>query len=100
MRTGRAKACRVKGAAGFLRYLTGTLIPDTVEGGQDSMAEDLRAGVAFIRGAHFATIGGKRWTRERYATFIRETLLPDLEESESAYAEDFEEILRYMDECA
>ena len=93
------RKCKVsgRGAAAFVRYLEGTLIPDTEESGRTSTAKDLRALCSFIRCADSATISGHRYTRAAFIDYLRDTLIPDLEDDDSAYADDFREGLRYID---
>lgn len=93
----RKKACsqRVsKDANWYIDYLTEDLIPDTVEsrGADSPTVKDLRAGLAFIKGARSVTVSGHRYTPIEFANYLRETLIPDFEESGSLYAEDFIEI--------
>lgn len=85
--------------ASLIRYLTGTIIPDTVEAGRDATAKDLRAGLAFLQGARTVTVSGHRYTPDSFCEYLWDTLIPDFEESDSGYAEDFREIANLIQTC-
>lgn len=92
------KACKMggRGCSTFRRYLVGTLIPDTDETGRDGMVRDLEALVAFLDGAKSVSILGRRTSKAAWMNYVANTLIPDLEEGESAYADDFEEGLALL----
>jgi hypothetical protein len=96
----KIRGCKVggRGCGAFLTYLQRTLIPDTIQlrGARSGMVADLQALVKFLQGAKAVTITGRSHTKANWMHFVKNTLIPDLEESGSAYAEDFEEGLKHL----
>jgi hypothetical protein len=94
----KSKACR--GTGDLLRYLEGTIIPDTIESGRKETAADLKAGARFLRGAKSWRVGGTSYTRRDFIAYLEESLIPDFEDSGSdGYANDFTEIATALKRC-
>lgn len=82
----------------FVKYLTGTLIPDLKESGYIETAKDFETVVHVLKNKKLPDSSKETWdTVEDFIGYLTETLIPDLKESGStATAEDFEDAVELM----